>query len=115
MVADTRLPKGGFEVQPTLQSPIPWEGTVTNTQDGVHGLVLQYIWGKNRRLISELTSMELEDSEEMHRESTESLRGLLVYVARTYRDMNNCFKGLNFTLDSWRLYRDQELWRLQGE
>ena len=45
----------------------------------------------------------------------ESIRGLLVYVARTYRDMNPYLKRMHLTLDSWRPYRDKDGWRLRGE
>ena len=43
----------------------------------------------------ELTSMGLEDSEGMHWSRMKLIRGLLIYVARKYRDMNTYLKGIN--------------------
>ena len=48
--------------------------------------------------------MDLEDSEGMHWARMESIRGLLLYVTRTYRDITPYFKGMSLTLDIWRLY-----------
>ena len=45
-------------------------------------MVLQDIWDKTQRIITELTSMEMEDSEGMHWASMESIIGFLVYVTR---------------------------------
>ena len=58
--------------------------------------------------MAELTSMDLEDSEGMHQARMESIRGLLLYVIITYRDMTPYLKGLSLTLDSWRPYIDKE-------
>ena len=57
----------------------------------------------------------MEDSEGIHKARMESIRVLLVYVDRMYRDMNLRFKGPHFTLGSWAPYRDKERWRLHGE
>ena len=43
----------------------------------------------------------------MYRASMESIRGLLVYVSKTYKDMIPYLKGLHLTLDSWRPFRDE--------
>ena len=58
--------------------------------------------------------MDLEDSEGMHRDRMESIIGLLLYVTRTYRDINLYFKELVLTLDSCIPYRDKEGWGLRG-
>ena len=39
--------------------------------------------------------------DEMNRDSIELIRELLVYVARTYIDINPYLKGLHLTLDSF--------------
>ena len=78
-------------------------------------MVSQDIWDKNWRLIAELVGMEREVRYGMSRASMDSIRGFLVYVSRTYRDMNQYLKGVNLTLDSWRPYRYEDIWRLRGE
>ena len=52
------------------------------------------------RLIVEMVEMEQEVSEGMHWARMESIRGFLVYVYRTYKDVNPYLKGVNLTLDS---------------
>ena len=103
------------KVQPPLQAPRTWYGSVTNTEGGVHGLVSQEIWDKTRRLIAELVGMERGGRYEMYRDRMESIIGFLVYVSRTYIDMTPYLKGVNLTLDIWIPYRDEEVWILQGE
>ena len=68
---------------------------------------------KTRRLIGELTIVDMEDSEVMHRSSMELIREFLVYANRTYRDINPYLKGLYLTLDIWRPYEYKEGWLLQ--
>ena len=41
------------------------------------------------------------------------IRGFIVYVARTYQDMNPYLKGLHFNLDSKSPFRDKEGWQMQ--
>ena len=41
-----------IKVQPPSQVPVPWDGTVTNTKGGVHGLVSQERCDKTQRLIA---------------------------------------------------------------
>ena len=94
--------------QPLSQEPVPWSGTIINTQDGFHGLASQDIWDKTQRIVAELTSMDLEDSEGMNWDRMKSIRGFLIYVASKYRDINPYLKGLHLTLDSWILFRDKE-------
>ena len=59
--------------------------------------------------------MEMEDSEGMCWYRMESIIGSLIYVTSKYRDMNNHFKGLHLTMDSWIPYRDKYGWQLWGE
>ena len=94
--------------------PGPWSGTVTNTQEVFHRLLSQYIWYKTHRLVEELMSMDLEDSDGINSSSIESIRGFLVYVAMKYRYMNPYLKGLNLTLDIWGTYRDKDGWIFWG-
>ena len=85
---------------PKSQAPGPWDVTVTNTEGDMHGLVYQEIWDKNRRLILELVGMEREGRYWISRARMESLRGFLVYIYRTYRDINPYLKGVHLTLES---------------
>ena len=57
----------------------------------------------------------MEDKEEggLERANMESIRGFLVYVARTYRDMNPYIKGLHLNLDSCRPFRGNKGWIIQ--
>ena len=41
------------------------------------------------------------------------VRVFIVYVARTYQDMNPYLKGLHFNLDSKSPFRDKEGWQMQ--
>ena len=51
----------------------------------------------------------------MERAGLDSIRGFLVYVSKTYRDMNPYLKGTNMALESLRPHRDGEGWRFRGE
>ena len=66
-------------------------------------------------MILEFVDMEAREEEGLDRAKTESMNRILIYLARTYQDMNLYLKGLYLTLDSWRLFRDKEGWRIQGE
>ena len=68
---------------------------------------MEDIWDKTWRLIAELTSMDLEDSEVIHRVRVESIRGFLLYVTSTYRDMTPFLKGLSLMLDGWRPHKEK--------
>jgi hypothetical protein len=48
----------------------------------------------------------------MLHKTAESLRGFLVYVARTYKAMVPYLKGIHLSLDSWRANRDEDGWRI---
>ena len=59
--------------------------------------------------------MEREGRYVMSRARMEYIRGVLVYVSRTYRYMTPYLKAVNLTLESWITYRYEERWRLRGE
>ena len=96
-----------IKVQSPSQAPVPRSGTVTNIEGGVNGLVSQDRWENTQRLIEKLVGTEQEGREGIPRDRMESIRILLVYVYRKYRDINPYLKGANLTLDSWRSCRDQ--------
>ena len=81
----------------------------------MHGLVLQERWDKTRWLISELVVMEREGRHGMPRVRMDYIRGFLLYVSRTYKYMTQYLKGFQLTLESWRQYREEEVWRMRGE
>ena len=103
------------KVQPTSQALGPLAVTVTNTERGVHGLVSQERQERARRLIAELVEIEWEGRHGMSIARMDSIREVLVYVSKTYRDMKPCWKGVNLIMDSWIPYRDEEVLRLIGE
>ena len=102
-------------VQTPSQAPGPWAGTLTNTEGGVHRLVLQEMWDTTRRLIAFMVGMEKEGRDGMPRARMESIRGFLVYVYRTYSYMTPYLKGVHLNLYIWRPYMYEDGWRLRGE
>ena len=70
-------------------------------------MVSQDIWDKTQRIISELTNMELEDSEGINWARMESIIGFLIYISRKYRDIYIYLKGIHLTMDIWIPYRDK--------
>ena len=56
-------------------------------------------WDKTRRMAAELQEMKASDKDGMDRSNMESTRGILVYEAITYRDINLYSKGLHLNLD----------------
>ena len=51
----------------------------------------------------------------MSKSRMDSVRGFLVYVSRSYRNMTTYLKGVHLTLDNWRLYRGEEGRRMRVE
>ena len=100
-------------IQPPSQAPGTWARTVTNTEGGVHRLVSQERWDTNWRLIAEIVGMEREGRYWISQARMESIKGFLVYVSRTYRNMNPYLKRLNLILDSWIPYMDEDGLRLR--
>ena len=64
-------------------------GWYSNSQkEVVNGLVSQDRWDKMRRIGAELQEMESSEKDGRDNSKMESIRGLLVYMSRTYWDMN---------------------------
>ena len=103
------------KVHDPSQEPRPWEGTATHTKEGVFGLVSQYRWDKVKRLVQVLVDTEDKEEGGLEKAKMVSIRELLVYVARTYRDMNPYLKGFYLTIYSWRPFRENKGWIMQGE
>jgi hypothetical protein len=92
-------------------TPGPWAGSVVHTEEGVILLVSDKKWEKTRTLVAKLR--EMIDWPTLDRKILERIRGVLIYVSRTYRWMVPYLKGLHLTIDSWRADRDGEGYRKQ--
>ena len=51
-------------------------------------MVPQYRWDKYKRLILEVVEMESMEDERLDWAKMKYIRGFIVYMARTYQDMN---------------------------
>ena len=80
------------KVQPPSQAPGSWAINFTNTEGGVHGLVSKERRDNTWRLVEELVGMEREGRYGMYRARVESIRGFMLYVSSTYREMNTYLK-----------------------
>ena len=78
-------------------------------------VVSKYWWDKVKRLIKDLVDMEDKEEGGFDRSKMELIKGFMLYVARTYQDMNPYLKGFHLNLDSWRPFGDNKGWRMQGE
>lgn len=96
------------------QQPGPWARTMVFSDEGVDGLISDEKWQKTRGAIKELVAAHNRDPKNLIRAWLESIRGFLIYVARTYKNMRPYLKGLHLTIDSWRPYRNDEGWKLAG-
>ena len=100
-------------MQGPSQEPGQWVGTVTDTKEGVLGLNSKDHWDKFKNLIHILVDMEDREEAGLDISKMELIRGFLVYMARTYWDINPYLKVLHLTLDSWKPFRDNEEWIIQ--
>lgn len=63
-------------------------------------------WEKLKTMVGRIKEMREADPEAMDRKELESLRGGLIYCARTYRMLNPYLKRLHLTIDGWRPFWD---------
>ena len=97
------------------QTPGAWNGgIITSDKSEVCVLVSQERWDKGKSLVMEMTEMWEESGECCDRKRLESIRGFLLYVARTYPILAPFLKGLHLTIDGWRPGRDETGWKLPG-
>jgi hypothetical protein len=95
------------------QDPGPWAGSVIHVseQGTISVLVTQERWEKARTVVLWIKeAMEQEDVIEF--KTLESYRGFLVYVSRTYPMITPYLKGIHLSLDSWRVGRAADGWKL---
>ena len=76
-------------------------------------MVSQEKWDKTKLLILEMTGMVERDCLPLAR--LLQIRGFLMYVVRTYPWINPYIKGLHLTIDSWRLFRGADGFKLRGK
>ena len=88
------------------QTPGPWAGSVTHTNDEVRVTVSAEKWAKAKAQVRELAAMA--DSGQMNLHRLRQIRGFLGYFVRTYRWGNPYLKGLHLTIDGWRSGCDPE-------
>lgn len=100
------------KTRPPSTSPGPWAGSVESTQkEGIGVRISQDKWAKTKALLQH--TLDLIDGQgPIPLKIRESYRGSLVYVQRTYPSITPYLKGYHLTIDSWRLDRDAEGWRL---
>ena len=82
-----------------------------HTSEGMHVLISLERWEKTKTILASI-KVELSESGTLHLKNSESQRGYLIYVARTYPAMRPYLKGLHQTLDSWRANRGKDGWKL---
>jgi hypothetical protein len=100
--------------RPPSQSPGAWAGSIIRTNDSEVGiLVSDERWQKTRTIIRKwLNRLNKDNNYEFDVQELLSDRGFLIYVGRTYRELNPFFKGIHLTLDGWRSNRDDEGWKV---
>jgi hypothetical protein len=93
------------------RTPGAWAGSIVHTEDGVITVsVSQERWDKAKGIISWIEA-EMSESDNIDFKLLESYRGFLVYLTRTYPDINPYLKGIHLTLDSWRPWRKEDGWK----
>jgi hypothetical protein len=67
------------------------------------------------KVVEEMAGYIVNDSAHMPRKRMEEIRGgFLNYVFQTYTTMVPHLIGFHMTIDSWRMHRDREGWRLSS-
>jgi hypothetical protein len=106
------------------RKPGAWAGTIIQT-DGttVEKRVSNERWAKTKDCVSWITRQlankgtgdDLDSAcpaGHLPHKRLESIRGFLVYVSRTYPEFVPHLKGLHLTLDSWRVNRATDGWKV---
>jgi hypothetical protein len=108
------------------KEPGAWAGTVMWATDlEVRKMVTQERWEKTKSKLDwiwrasqgeheEDVALECPEGHIPHKK-IESIRGFLVYVARTYPTMVPYLKGIHLTLDSWRVNRGSDGWPVDDD
>jgi hypothetical protein len=108
------------------KEPGAWAGTVMwATAVDVKKMVTQERWDKTKTKLDWIWRAcqgerggDIESAcpaENIPHKKLESIRGFLVYVARTYPTMVPYLKGIHLTLDSWRENRGSDGWPVDDD
>jgi hypothetical protein len=90
-----------------------WTGSVVWTSDNqLSVMTTQDKWDKTRDHLAWIKA-NVNNENGLDGKVLKSIRGFLVYVARTYPSMTPYLKGIHATIDSWRPGRDDEGWKLK--
>ena len=88
-----------------------WTGSIVWTSSGeVVAMTTQEKWDKTRGHIKWMSD-NLKNPKGLNNKMLKSIRGFLVYVARTYHGMVPYLKGIHATIDSWRSGRNIDGWK----
>ena len=100
--------------RPPSQSPGAWAGSIVRTNDiDVGKLISEERWQKTRCIIGKWLDKLLKNPDaNLDTDDLRSDRGFLIYIGRTYPELNTFFKGIHLTIDGWRKNRDPEGWRI---
>jgi hypothetical protein len=91
-----------------------WTGSVVWSSNGkLVVMTSQEKWDKTRAQLKWMSD-HLQDSKGLDGKRMKSIRGFLVYVARTYTSMVPYLKGIHATIDSWRKNRNIDGWKYPG-
>ncbi|KAL7559822.1 hypothetical protein ACA910_003985 [Epithemia clementina (nom. ined.)] len=97
--------------RPPSQTPGAWAGAlIASKTGGVYIMVSQELWQKLKGHVENLRKCACQSS--IDRKALEQTRGFLVYITLTYGVMTPYLKGLHLILESWRLDRDEDGWRM---
>jgi hypothetical protein len=95
------------------RNPGGWAGSVIlTTEDGVFALTSQEKWTKAKAQLEEVWDMLERNPDKMPRKRLEQVRGFLQYIIQTYSSLASYLIGFHMTIDSWRLRRDSQGWRI---
>jgi hypothetical protein len=91
-----------------------WTGSVVwSSNNKLVVLTTQEKWDKTRAHLNWIAN-HIGDKTGMENKKLKSIRGFLVYVARTYTSMVPYLKGIHATIDSWRKNRNIDGWKYPG-
>lgn len=96
------------------QNPRPWAGAKCYAKPGVGTFVMttQKKWDKAKGLVNDLVNQVIVDKLAVNHKSLERSCGFLCHLSRTYPAMFPYLKGFYNTLNSWRLGRDKDGWKM---
>lgn len=91
-----------------------WTGSVVwSSGEKLVVMTTQEKWEKTKSHLSWI-ELHINDTQGLEGKRLKSIRGFLVYVARTYTSMVPYLKGIHATIDSWRPNRNVDGWKYPG-